>query len=455
MKNGKPLALSSIHVRTDRQRQDLKDIESLAQSIAKNGLINPILLDENNTLVAGERRFRAHELLGYTHIDVRYTSELDESDLQRIELEENLKRADLTWKEECLAVANYHALLCKANPDWTIGQTAIELSTSDSYVSWRISISEHLAKGAQLVVDADSITVARNAVLRLNQRAEADVTSAIDSAFSNIVTPEVIGTPAAKPSSSPANSPEAKGGALPSVPTAPKAATEEAKPPIVCGDFLEFVESYSGPRFNFLHCDFPYGIDAGKHNQGAAKHMGKYEDSRDIYFTLLNALVDFTRIHVADNAHMMFWYAPKYRRETEDLLEAAGWKINPYPLIWWRSDNAGIIPDTKRSGRQVYEMAMHCTRGDLFVVQPVSNLFPSPKTKEIHGSEKPRPMLDHFFRMFISDNTVMLDPTCGSGNSVNMALRRGAKSALGIEKDPDFVARALALLERTKDAEDY
>ena len=31
--------------------------------------------------------------------------------------------------------------------------------------------------------------------------------------------------------------------------------------------------------FNFIHCDFPYGINADGFDQGSAAEMGGYEDS--------------------------------------------------------------------------------------------------------------------------------------------------------------------------------
>ena|SRR5215831_16532793 len=43
----------------DRTRRDLGDIAGLATSIAKNGLLNAITVDENGCLLAGPRRLAA------------------------------------------------------------------------------------------------------------------------------------------------------------------------------------------------------------------------------------------------------------------------------------------------------------------------------------------------------------------------------------------------------------
>ena len=47
-----------------RMRKDLGDLTGLTESIRLHGLIQPIVLDPNNVLVAGERRYRAHQQLG-------------------------------------------------------------------------------------------------------------------------------------------------------------------------------------------------------------------------------------------------------------------------------------------------------------------------------------------------------------------------------------------------------
>lgn len=443
--------LSEIVVAPDRQRRTLKGIEELAASIQQTGLIHPIVVTPDHVLVAGERRFRAHQLLALTHIEVRYTTDLSRQELERIELEENVKRSDLSWQEECLSVLRYHEMRVADAAEWRVEDTATALSFSPAYTSQRVMVARALQAGEPLVVQADSFTVARNALARVQQRANDSLGEAIDAAFNDELEEDDAVVQATSqrlsaPTTVVLRKPEAVSG------EAPKAAvTAPTRPsgPIFHADFHDFAATYSGPKFNFLHCDFPYGIDAGKHNQGAAKKFGGYDDTADVYFNLLETLCEFTETGLAPSAHMMFWLAPKYLGQTRTMLTAAGWKINDYPLIWHRSDNSGIIPDPKRTGRQVYEMALHCTLGDRFVAQSVANLCGCPQQKEVHTSSKPRQMLAHFFRMFVDASTIMLDPTAGSGNAVNVALKMGAKSAIGLEKNEEYVGRALQLLAET------
>ena len=66
------ISLSSILVnRAERQRRELPNIDILADSIKRLGLIHPIVIDRDNNLVAGERRLEACRTLGWTHIKHR------------------------------------------------------------------------------------------------------------------------------------------------------------------------------------------------------------------------------------------------------------------------------------------------------------------------------------------------------------------------------------------------
>jgi ParB family chromosome partitioning protein len=53
-----------------RIRQDFGDIDALAASIAELGLLHPIVIDKHHKLLAGERRLRAAQKLGWTTIPV-------------------------------------------------------------------------------------------------------------------------------------------------------------------------------------------------------------------------------------------------------------------------------------------------------------------------------------------------------------------------------------------------
>ena len=95
-----------------RKEFDKEKIEELAQSINKNGLIQPLILikkDENKfTLVAGERRWRAAQLTNLKILpSLLLPSDLDKDEISLIE---NIQRENLKVTEEAQA---YHRLIEK------------------------------------------------------------------------------------------------------------------------------------------------------------------------------------------------------------------------------------------------------------------------------------------------------------------------------------------------------
>jgi ParB family chromosome partitioning protein len=83
----------------DRCREDLGDIEGLADSISRVGLLHPIIVDEANRLVAGQRRLEACRSLDWETVPVRRYAELTDDERLAIEIEENRSRKDLTPEE--------------------------------------------------------------------------------------------------------------------------------------------------------------------------------------------------------------------------------------------------------------------------------------------------------------------------------------------------------------------
>ncbi|MFH1038457.1 MAG: ParB N-terminal domain-containing protein [PVC group bacterium] len=84
----------------ERIRQDPGNIASLEISIRKVGLLNPILVDEQNRLVAGFRRLQACRNLGWKEIEATVLSfGGDPLKMLDAEVDENLFRKDFTREE--------------------------------------------------------------------------------------------------------------------------------------------------------------------------------------------------------------------------------------------------------------------------------------------------------------------------------------------------------------------
>ena len=80
----------------ERIRKNMKDLKSLADSIAMNGQLQPIGIDADNNLIFGERRIRAMKSLGRDFIEAIV---LNLDDKLQAEHDENEVRAEFTKSE--------------------------------------------------------------------------------------------------------------------------------------------------------------------------------------------------------------------------------------------------------------------------------------------------------------------------------------------------------------------
>lgn len=410
--------------RENRQRRELTGIEELAESIRKNGLINPIVVTQDLVLVAGERRLTAHKQLGFAQIQVQYVEDLDDKELQILELEENIRRVDLSWQDLVRSVAKFDELKRSENATWTTEDTADELNMSRSNVQRYTLVNQFMEEGVKEVLEAPKLSQAANFAQRAAERRKASGMRELFSPSAPVLTAADIPSPEIDldPSTTPAKA--------------------QRFADIQNRDFSRWAQEIQEKPFNLIHCDFPYGVNAGdtKGQSGAAGY-GHYDDKPEIYFELISTFLKYQDNFVGPSAHMIFWYSLDFHHETIELFKNKGWRVNPFPLIWGKG-NTGILPDANRGPRRVYETALFMTRGDRKIVRAVGNLVEAPVSKEFHVSEKPKKMLEHFLRMLVDETSRVLDPTCGSGNAIAVAEQLGADYSLGLELNADFAERA-------------
>ena len=92
------MELSKIIIRK-RVRKNLGDLASLMESLRRHGLLNPVVINDKNELIAGHRRIEAARRLGWGVIEVRFVEGRDKADLIEMEIEENTQRKNLTTDE--------------------------------------------------------------------------------------------------------------------------------------------------------------------------------------------------------------------------------------------------------------------------------------------------------------------------------------------------------------------
>ena len=173
------IKISNIKINPGRREAEPKAVEELARSITAVGLMNPVTLDQNNTLVAGLHRLEAAKLLGWTEIECT-TIGMDSVQAKLAEIDENIVRTKLNRQELCEQLLRrkeiYETLHPETRHGMRNGQTAknANLATletksfaedtaekpgmSKRAVSRLLQIANNLTGDARRIVEAHNMT---------------------------------------------------------------------------------------------------------------------------------------------------------------------------------------------------------------------------------------------------------------------------------------------------------
>jgi ParB family transcriptional regulator, chromosome partitioning protein len=88
------IAIEKVSIGSNRRPLKDQKVAELMQSIKANGLLNPITLDQNFTLIAGLHRLTACQMLGFTEIECKVVT-CDSDHARLAEIDENLIRNEL------------------------------------------------------------------------------------------------------------------------------------------------------------------------------------------------------------------------------------------------------------------------------------------------------------------------------------------------------------------------
>jgi ParB family chromosome partitioning protein len=93
-----------------RIRKDVGDMSALADSMKRLGQISPIMVNENNVLIAGGRRREAVKMLGWKTINAGVVDAPDKLTQLESEVEENIQRQDFNSDEIAAATKSLYKL---------------------------------------------------------------------------------------------------------------------------------------------------------------------------------------------------------------------------------------------------------------------------------------------------------------------------------------------------------
>lgn len=317
------LSLDSITISKDRMRKDLGNLEDLATSIVKFGQLVPIIVeDETNELVDGERRFRAHQLNGATTIYAVRKANVDELAYRELELESNLRRKQMTAAEEVQAVAEIDRINRLRDPNWGQRQTAAKLGiTRQATVSEAVNMAKMMDLFPELK-EAKSI---------------AQLKSWTEQKAKQI-------TRVANVKNSPADYSQI-----------------EAK--IHHGDSVEFIKTVPAESCHAIITDPPFGLDYGARVAGTSGVLTAYEDDADSYRRLLSMAPDLYRVLKPDG-WLVWFFGMSWYREVVDAFTAAGFTVDPVPVIWDRSGGRSATNRPDRWFAKAYDVAIHAIKGN-------------------------------------------------------------------------------------------
>lgn len=412
------LPADSILVSSTRQRKDesTKHISELAKSIERDGLIHAIAVTEGGELISGFCRLSAIRMMqapykyGDHEVAAGYVpclimSNRNEEVLFRLELEENLRRKNLTPVEEAQAVARLHHMLKKESPTpWTNSDTGKALDT---------------IRGEE---DDDRSDKARSrevadAVLLDSFSRDPDVIKASTKA-------EAIKIAKKKLESSFLDS------------LGQMSTIVSADYQIIEGDCTLEMAKMPDACMSGIVTDPPYGVDADTFGEQAFSLGHEYEDDEDTALAIAAVILQQGLRICKDNAHLYMFCDIRFWYELTQMAAAIGWLPYSTPLVWHKP-NVGHAPQPGLFLRR-YETILFARKGNRTLRTSASDVleFPALVHKQ-HAAQKPVELIARLLQLSFLPGEHVLDPCAGSGTIFQAAKIAGLR-ATGIELNSSF-----------------
>lgn len=433
----------TIHVEdiivSNRIRKDLGDILGLANSIKENGLIEPIVItlddDDNNglfhvKLVAGERRLTAMKHLGMTELihaqHFIYRSELESNDPKKrllfsaIEMEENVRRKDLSWQEQVIGKAKLLAIMQEIYGEPTQGRPSEAQKASNQPGFGVRKLAAMLGESAAQTSEDLNLAALLDKVPSLKSEANRE------DARRKFTSEAIKALISMKTSTTP---------------------IDESFASIYLGDFIYSVKNVPNESVDLIYIDLPYGINLDKMD----KHQDTildYSDARaNIVVNLENIAKESYRI-LKNDRFAVFWFGFNYYKELFDALTLYGFEVNPVPFIWLKNTGSTQLPLLLYANS--YEQALVVRKGVPRFIRPGqknSAMFPAEQSK-LHIAQQPVELVKQFIQDMTMPDATVCDLMCGSGTTGVAALELGRKAIL-FEQDKSIYDYAKMRIEDT------
>lgn len=427
-----------IHIDPERQRKtfDIEKHQELVASIESKGLLHAVILraggDGELILVAGERRLRAIEDIYDLGGKIRYNggplssgqipytllSEMNALEIEEAELEENIRREDLTWQERSAATAKIADLrkriaADKGTPEPTHQSLAEEiLDTASSSATQTIRKQLITAK----FLDDEDVRKAPTLeeAFKVVKKKERDR--------------QYLETAARVPS-----------------------ASLVSKHTIHNGDSIAWMKEQSNAQFLIVLTDPPYGMGADEFGDsgGITEGAHKYDDSYTGWSSLLGDFArEAFRLTLPD-AHLYCFCDFERFGELKGLMGLAGWNVFRTPLIWFKPSGQRAPWPTYGPQRK-YECILYAIKGKLTANVLLGDVLThSPDENLGHMAQKPVSLFTDLLKRSYRPGAKVLDPFAGSGPCLEAGHGLGMAVSC-IEEDPRAYGMILGRLEKLK-----
>src|SRR5436190_9719320 len=125
------LRRSKRNARTHSKKQR----EKLLAIIRRFGFINPIIIDENDTVIAGHLRLEVAGLLGMTHVPVIQVTHLTDLEKRALALAENPIALEAGWDRETLAAELGELAVLLPEAEIELAITGFDIAETDLIIA--------------------------------------------------------------------------------------------------------------------------------------------------------------------------------------------------------------------------------------------------------------------------------------------------------------------------------
>lgn len=415
----------------ERARKDMGDIDELAFSIKKSGLIQPLAVREENGkyfLLAGGRRLEAIKRTGASEVGARiYNSNLSELDIKTIELSENLYRKNLTFVEDCMLKREIHLLQQQIHgqkgsggrPDvtgettgWSQEDTAEMLGCSKATVSQDIRLADAMLAFPELFEDS-SMT-------------KSDATKILKRVGEEVLRDEL-----------------AKRVAEQRVSTSKQKLMDS----FIVGDFFDGVKKIPDGSIDFVEVDPPYAIALKEKKRDYAYGDSYNEVDVNYYLGFLEKTLRECFRVMGTHSWLVLWFAPEPWFETiYQLIENTGFTTHRMCGLWTKPSGQTNQPNYNLANS--YEMFFYARKGQPTLAKLGRiNQFdykPIPRQLKVHPTERPIELMYEILTTFAFEGSRLLVPFLGSGNTLiagHLAKLRGIGYELSETYKRDYVLK--------------